>query len=75
MGSLLAACNEAFYKDGSPLSSTAILPDILESLAESIFEYVANPTSAQLADVAGALIRKHPCLKEPTMDVTDGNKD
>ncbi|XP_038136610.1 sterile alpha motif domain-containing protein 3-like isoform X3 [Cyprinodon tularosa] len=62
---VLAAGNEAFNKDGCPLSSTAILPDILESLAESIFEYVAYPTSAQFADVAEALIQKHPCLKEP----------
>lgn len=61
---VLAAGNEAFNKDGCPLSSTAILPDILERLAESIFEFVAYPTSAQFADVAEALIRKHPCLKE-----------
>lgn len=61
---VLAAGNEAFIKDGSPFSSTAILPDILERLAESIFEYVAYPTAAQFADVAEALIRKHPCLKE-----------
>lgn len=62
---VLAAGNEAFNKDGCPLSSNAILPDILERLAENIFEYVAYPTSAQFADVAEALIRKHPCLKEP----------
>lgn len=62
---MLAAGNEAFKKDGCPLSSNAILPDILESLAENIFEYVAYPTSAQFADVAEALIQKHPCLKEP----------
>ncbi|XP_035983983.1 sterile alpha motif domain-containing protein 3 isoform X1 [Fundulus heteroclitus] len=62
---VLATGNETFNKDGSPLSSTAILPDILERLAESIFEYVAYPTSAQFAAVAEALIQKHPCLKEP----------
>lgn len=59
---VLAAGNEAFNKDGSPLSSTAILPDILERVAESIFEYVAYPTAAQFA--AEALIRKHSCLRE-----------
>lgn len=53
---VLAADNKAFNKDGSPLSCTAILPDILERLAESIFEYVAYPTTTQFADVAEALI-------------------
>ncbi|XP_051803243.1 sterile alpha motif domain-containing protein 3-like isoform X2 [Acanthochromis polyacanthus] len=62
---VLATGNDAFSKDGCPLSSTAILPDILERLAETIFEYVAFPTSAQFADLAEALIRKHPYLKEP----------
>lgn len=62
---VLASGNEAFKKDGIQLNFTTILPDILEKLAESIFQYVAYPTSAQLSDVAEALIQKHPCLKEP----------
>nr|XP_024659897.1 sterile alpha motif domain-containing protein 3-like [Maylandia zebra] len=62
---LLASGNEAFKKDGIPLNFTSILPDILERLAESVFQYVAYPTSAQFVDVAEALIQKHPCLKEP----------
>ncbi|XP_048024756.1 sterile alpha motif domain-containing protein 3 isoform X2 [Megalobrama amblycephala] len=62
---VLASGNEAFKKDGFQLNFTSILPDILEKLAESIFQYVAYPTSAQLSDVAEALIQKHPCLKEP----------
>ncbi|KAK0150744.1 hypothetical protein N1851_008151 [Merluccius polli] len=55
---VLAVGNEAFNKDGCPLSSTAILPDVLETLAESIFEYVAYPTAAQFANVAEAFIQK-----------------
>ncbi|XP_056124441.1 sterile alpha motif domain-containing protein 3 [Rhinichthys klamathensis goyatoka] len=62
---VLASGNEAFKKDGFQLNFTSILPDILEKLAESIFQYVAYPTSAQLSDVIEALIQKHPCLREP----------
>ncbi|XP_067299141.1 sterile alpha motif domain-containing protein 3 [Pseudorasbora parva] len=62
---VLASGNEAFRKDGFQLNFASILPDILEKLAETIFQYVAYPTSAQLSDVIEALIQKHPCLKEP----------
>ncbi|XP_052409578.1 uncharacterized protein LOC127955941 isoform X3 [Carassius gibelio] len=62
---VLAAGSEAFRKDGTQLNFTPILPDILEKLAENIFQYVAYPTSAQLSDVAEALVQKYPCLKEP----------
>lgn len=62
---LLASGNETFKKDGTKLNFTPLLPDILEKLAETIFQYVAYPTSAQLADVAEALVQQHPCLKEP----------
>ena len=43
----------------------SLLPDILRNLAEAIFEYTAYPSSAQLSQVAEALVKKHPCLKEP----------
>lgn len=62
---VLASGDEAFKKDGFQLNFTSILPDILEKLAETIFQYVAYPTSAQLSDVIEALIQKHPCLREP----------
>lgn len=62
---VLAAGNEAYKKDGIQLNFTTILPDFLEKLAESMFQYVAYPTNTQRADVTEALIRKHPCLKEP----------
>lgn len=60
----------------------SLLPDIFGSLAEVIFEYTAYPSSEQLSQVAEALIKKHPCLKEPgclrqlsSMDVMDGSSD
>ncbi|KAM9451464.1 uncharacterized protein Hap1MRO34_021776 isoform 1-T1 [Clarias gariepinus] len=62
---LLASANETFKKDGTKLNFTAVLSDILEKLAETIFQYVAYPTSAQLSDVAEALVQEHPCLREP----------
>ncbi|XP_030007097.1 sterile alpha motif domain-containing protein 3 [Sphaeramia orbicularis] len=62
---VLASGNEDFKRDGIQLNFVTVLSDILEKLAESIFLYVAYPTSAQLNDVAEALIQKHPCLKEP----------
>ena len=42
-----------------------MLSDILERLAENIFSYKAYPTDADLGDVAEALTRKHPCLRQP----------
>lgn len=62
---LLASANETLKKDETKLNFTAVLSDVLEKLAETIFQYVAYPTSAQLSDVAEALVREHPCLKEP----------
>ncbi|XP_041949691.1 uncharacterized protein LOC121709989 isoform X3 [Alosa sapidissima] len=62
---VLASRNEAFKKDGIYLVFTSILQDILEKVAETVFQYVAYPTNAQLSDVALALVQKHPSLKEP----------
>jgi hypothetical protein len=44
--------------------SSKMLSDILERLAEKIFSYKAYPTDADLGDVAVALTRKHPCLRQ-----------
>ncbi|XP_051519995.1 uncharacterized protein LOC127421196 isoform X1 [Myxocyprinus asiaticus] len=62
---ILKAGNEAYMKDGSLLSNPSVKSDILEKLAESIFEYTAYPSSAQREQVVEALVQKHPCLKEP----------
>lgn len=42
-----------------------MLSDILERLAEKIFSYKAYPKDADLSDVAEALTRKYPCLRQP----------
>ncbi|XP_034554787.1 uncharacterized protein LOC117823669 [Notolabrus celidotus] len=42
-----------------------MLSDILEKLAEKVYEYKAYPTDADFSDVAVALTSKHPCLREP----------
>lgn len=62
---ILEKANEGCVKDGSLLIAPSIKTDILEKLAEAIYQYVAYPSSTQICAVAEALIKKHPCLKEP----------
>ena len=62
---VLAYGNDKYVTDGTPFRVNAILNDVLEKLAESIYHYVAYPSIDQFSDVALALIQKHPCLKEP----------
>jgi len=45
--------------------SSKMLSDILEKLAEKIYSYKAYPNDADLSEVAEALTRKHPCLRQP----------
>lgn len=45
--------------------SSKVLSDILEKLAETIYEYTTYPEDSDFSDVAAALTRKHPCLREP----------
>lgn len=45
--------------------SSKMLSDILEKLAESIYVYTPYPEDSDFSDVAEALTRKHPCLREP----------
>ena len=42
-----------------------MLSDILERLAEKVYTYKAYPTDADFSDVAEALTRKHPRMREP----------
>ncbi|KAG7511574.1 hypothetical protein JOB18_003500 [Solea senegalensis] len=57
--------NETFRKNGTRLKITpGLKSDILQKLAEEIFEYTAYPQNHQIDDVAGALINKFPCLRE-----------
>lgn len=65
---LLQSGNENFSESGTLFSIKdliSLLPDILGRLAEVIYEYTAYPSSAQPSQVAEALVKTHPCLKEP----------
>ncbi|XP_029923227.1 uncharacterized protein LOC115370376 [Myripristis murdjan] len=62
---ILRAANEAYNKDGTLLSNPAVKSNILDKLAESIFVYTAYPSRAQREQVAEALVKKHPCLRDP----------
>lgn len=62
---VLKSANDAFRNDGTTLNNPSVKSDILEKLAEKIFQFCAYPTSLQISSVAEALIQKHPCLKEP----------
>lgn len=56
---------EKHKKDGTLLTASKVKTDILDKLAASVYMYTAYPTSAQICDVAEALVGKYPCLKEP----------
>lgn len=59
--------NEHFRETGTHLKITpGLKSDILQKLAEEIFQYTAYPQNYQIDEVAGALITKCPCLKEPS---------
>ncbi|XP_053351506.1 uncharacterized protein LOC128521020 [Clarias gariepinus] len=45
--------------------TSRIKTDILNRLAEEIYQYKAYPEDAHFSSVAEALIKRHPCLKEP----------
>lgn len=61
----LQAGNKAYETDGSLLQNPSMNSDILEKLAETIFHYTAYPSGLQILAVVEALLKKHPCLKEP----------
>ncbi|XP_051804189.1 uncharacterized protein LOC127534019 isoform X2 [Acanthochromis polyacanthus] len=57
--------NADFQNNGTLLSpSPKLKSDILESLAPQIITFKVYPSSAEFDDVAKALVKKHPCLKE-----------
>ncbi|RXN39442.1 sterile alpha motif domain-containing 3-like protein [Labeo rohita] len=59
--------NDSFRETGTQLKITpGLKSDILEKLAEEIFQYTAYPQNYQIDEVAEALIKKFPCLKEPS---------
>ncbi|KAL2088226.1 hypothetical protein ACEWY4_017054 [Coilia grayii] len=57
--------NEAYYRDGSLLDvPRSIRSDILDTLAEALFQIKTHPTNGECSIVAKALVDKFPCLKE-----------
>ncbi|KAI4802444.1 hypothetical protein KUCAC02_020280 [Chaenocephalus aceratus] len=62
---ILERATEDFKKNGTPLTNARVKSDILETLAKIIYTYTAYPSSAQISDVAEALVKKYPFLKEP----------
>lgn len=61
--------HENYLRDGSLLYKEKFFPglksNILECLAEAMFSYTYYPSDANRCSVAEALIKQHPCLKEP----------
>ncbi|KAJ4946958.1 hypothetical protein JOQ06_009001 [Pogonophryne albipinna] len=62
---ILERATEDFKKNGTLLTNARVKSDILETLAKTIYTYTAYPSSAQISDVAEALVKKYPFLKEP----------
>ncbi|XP_041924630.1 uncharacterized protein LOC121688822 isoform X1 [Alosa sapidissima] len=62
---LLNAGNKAYESDGSFLQNPTMNSSILEKLADTVFYYTAYPTGRQRLAVVEALLKKHPCLREP----------
>ncbi|KAL7845990.1 hypothetical protein AOLI_G00241820 [Acnodon oligacanthus] len=61
----LERANEDYKKNGTLLTTSKVKADILEKLAETVYLYTAYPSSAQISDVAEALVEKYPCLRDP----------
>ncbi|CAB1352274.1 unnamed protein product, partial [Coregonus sp. 'balchen'] len=55
---ILEAANEAL------LNNLSVKSDILEKLSERIFQFTAYPSSLPICQVAGALVKEYPYLKE-----------
>lgn len=51
-------------KNGITLSRDMKI-DILDKIAQAVFEVKAYPDQDQIGSVASALISRHPCLREP----------
>ncbi|XP_053287857.1 uncharacterized protein LOC128448968 isoform X3 [Pleuronectes platessa] len=61
----LEGANQAFLSDGVFFNpGYKLKSDILESLAEQIIKFKAYPSNLEIEDVAEALIKAHPCLRE-----------
>lgn len=62
----LRAGKEAYEKTTKSINLTRDMKmDILDKIAQAIFEVKAYPDQEQIGSVALALVSKHPCLREP----------
>ncbi|XP_035981708.1 uncharacterized protein LOC118556996 [Fundulus heteroclitus] len=58
--------NEAYGETKKGISLTRDMKtDILDKIAQAVFEVKAYPDQDQIESVASALINRHPCLREP----------
>ena len=62
---LLEAADVDYRNKGTLFNRHAVRSDILQKLVEAIFVYTPYPTKAQKTQMLKALIKKHPCLKDP----------
>lgn len=51
---------EDYRQNGTLVTTSKVKADIHEKLSETIYTYTAYPSSAQISDVAEALVRKYP---------------
>jgi len=62
----LRKANEIYQQTKKPLSVPRDMKcEILDKIAQAIFEIKAYPDAYEIQSVASALVEKHPCLKEP----------
>ena len=55
-----------YMRDGTLLQMSRDMKHaILERLAEAMYKYMAYPRDYHFDEVAAALVKKHPCLREP----------
>lgn len=52
-------------KDGTVLNNIRVRSEIMEKLADYMYSFTPYPTGLQISEVAEALVKAHPCLREP----------
>ncbi len=62
---VLRNANEEFVKDGTVLNNIRVRSEIMEKLADYMYSFTPYPTGLQISEVAEALVKAHPCLREP----------
>ncbi|XP_070840006.1 sterile alpha motif domain-containing protein 3-like [Chaetodon trifascialis] len=57
--------NEAYEQTKKGITLTDMRIDILDKIAQAVFEVKVYPDQDQIESVVSALISRHPCLREP----------